>query len=729
MAKVQLSPKEITLFRTALKCYETKQYKKGLKAIEPLLERHPEHGESLAIKGILLHSLGNTKEGYDNVRLGLRNDVGSGVCWHIFGLISRADKDYVQAAKCYINAHKLEKNNSSLLRDLALLQSQLRQYKALADTRNALLQDNPGVRANWSALAVAQFLRGEYASAYKIVDAFESTINQGVPVDTQEESEAMLFMNLVILKKDGVEDAYKHLLSIEKKVLDRVAFLETRAEYELYLSKMEEAKSTIYLLLDRNPDNHQYYYNLQRAYGYEDASGKVLDSAEWLNLYSQLAKRYPKSECPTRLPLEKLEGDEFLTHVDLYLRKKLKRGIPSVFVDVKSLYKDTKKCKVVEDLVSKYASSLSTTNKFSEDDDNSQIEIPTTLLWTYYFLAQHFDHVGELEKAEKYVDLAIDHTPTLVELFMTKARISKHKGELQTAMEIMDHARKLDLQDRFINGKCAKYMLRNDENELAAKTVSLFTRNEAVGGAVGDLADMQCLWYMLEDGKSFARQKKFSLALKRFSTVFKIFDTWADDQFDFHFFAFRKGSLRTYLDLMSWEDSVYDDPSFREAAQGAIEIYFALFDLPFAKYSPKLPDFEKLSSGEINEEEEKKIYKKLKKDLSKRLERAEKLKEADKSRAKSEDGMPVKYDEDPLGENLVATSEPLKEAQKCLEKLLPYGDKNPSAYILAAQLYTRLKNFDTASKYLEQAKVILGQNDPTVISTEKFYNSIKTQSN
>lgn len=51
----------------------------------------------------------------------------------------------------------------------------------------------------------------------------------------------------------------------------------------------------------------------------------------------------------------------------------------------------------------------------------------------------------------------------------------------------MNDARELDLQDRFINSKCAKYMLRADRVEDAEKTIGLFTRVSAQG-INGDLA-------------------------------------------------------------------------------------------------------------------------------------------------------------------------------------------------------------------------------------------------
>lgn len=40
----------------------------------------------------------------------------------------------------------------------------------------------------------------------------------------------------------------------------------------------------------------------------------------------------------------------------------------------------------------------------------------------------------------------------------------------------MDEAQSLDTADRFINCKCARYMMRNNQLEKAATTASKFTR-------------------------------------------------------------------------------------------------------------------------------------------------------------------------------------------------------------------------------------------------------------
>jgi tetratricopeptide (TPR) repeat protein len=109
------------------KCYEMKQYKNGLKLSKQILTnpKFTEHGETLAMKGLTLNCLGRKEEAYDHVRRGLRNDLKSHVCWHVYGLLQRSDKKYDEAIKCYRNALKWEKDNIQILRDLSLLQIQM----------------------------------------------------------------------------------------------------------------------------------------------------------------------------------------------------------------------------------------------------------------------------------------------------------------------------------------------------------------------------------------------------------------------------------------------------------------------------------------------------------------------------------------------------------------------------------------------------------------------------
>ena len=106
-----LPPKESSLFKTILRCFEHLQFKKGLKTTEVILKKFPNHGETLAMKGLFLAHLDRKEEGYQFVRRGLKEDLTSHICWHVYGLMNRIDRNYEEALKCYTHVLKYDKVN------------------------------------------------------------------------------------------------------------------------------------------------------------------------------------------------------------------------------------------------------------------------------------------------------------------------------------------------------------------------------------------------------------------------------------------------------------------------------------------------------------------------------------------------------------------------------------------------------------------------------------------
>ena len=93
------------------------------------------------MKGLTLNCLGRKEEAYDHVRRGLRNDLRSHVCWHVYGLLQRSDRKYDEAIKCYRNALKWDNDNLQILRDLSLLQIQMRDLDGYRVSRSLLRAD------------------------------------------------------------------------------------------------------------------------------------------------------------------------------------------------------------------------------------------------------------------------------------------------------------------------------------------------------------------------------------------------------------------------------------------------------------------------------------------------------------------------------------------------------------------------------------------------------------
>jgi len=166
-ASQRLSSKEASLFRQLVRFYESKLYRKAIKSADQILKKHPDHGETLAMKGLATSSMGKKDEAYRLAREGLKKDLQSHVCWHVYGcvnrnhvkptpptpskpgtkrpnlmaiemqatdtrgrnecvpskrLLYRSDRNYREAIKCYRNALRLDPGNLQIMRDLALLQ-------------------------------------------------------------------------------------------------------------------------------------------------------------------------------------------------------------------------------------------------------------------------------------------------------------------------------------------------------------------------------------------------------------------------------------------------------------------------------------------------------------------------------------------------------------------------------------------------------------------------------
>ncbi|KAH8652797.1 NMDA receptor-regulated protein 1-domain-containing protein [Tricladium varicosporioides] len=677
----QLSSKEQSLFRTVVRNYEDKQYKKGIKAADQILKKNPKHGDTLAMKALIMNSQGKTEEAFALAKVALQCDMKSHVCWHVYGLLYRAVKNFEEAIKAYKFALRLEPESQQIQRDLALLQVQMRDYQGYLVSRRAMLTARSGFRQNWTALAVAHHLNGELAEAEGVLTTYEETLKNPPSKTDFENSEAVMYKNSLIAEQGDYQKALDHLESAGKHNLDRLAVLECRATYLSKLGRTEDATKAYRALIDRNSEYKNYYDGLIEAMGINPTDHKAMKA-----IYDEYAEKYPRCDAARRLPLDFLEGEDFRECADKYIHRMLDKGVPSTFANLKHLYSSDFKKETLPALVQKYIDSgKSETNEEPKRNGDTSKGASAA----YYFLAQHYNYYlsRNLTKAMEYVEKAIELEPNSVDFHLTKARIWKYYGNSQKASEIMEQARELDTRDRHINTKAAKYQLRNDENEAALKTMGLFTRAETVGGPLADLHDMQCVWFLTEDGQSYLRQGKFGLALKRFTAIFNIFDVWQEDQFDFHSFSLRKGQIRAYIEMMRWEDHLREHPFYARAALLAIETYIKIHDKPLNNGTNGNAD----ANGE-DAAERKKAAKKARKEAQK-AEREALAKKNEPNKASREgDNDSKKKDDDPEGAKLASTTEPMNDAMKFLAPLLQFSPKNVAAQVAGFKVFIRRRN-------------------------------------
>jgi len=738
-----LPKKESDLFKSIAKHYETKQYKKGLKAADQILKKYPDHGETQAMKGLVLNCVDRKSEAYDLVKKALHNDMKSHVCWHVYGLLHRSDHKYLDAIKSYKMAVRIDGDNMQILRDMSLLQVQMRDLEGFQKTRHKLLQLKPNQKMNWMAYAVSNQLAGCNPIAVTVIDAYSKTTDSRTA--DYEESELMLYRNLLLSEDGKLEEALEHLTECEKYVVDKMAWRIKFAELTLLLGRFEESRALWRQLLVEGgaQENYSVHGGWQCALLELDAatcrrmrklsacdvpSNSLADLTSpqrdlleeaYISLLGDLGGRCRAAQ---RIPLTFLQGEKLRFALQAYLQRMLNRGVPALAADLSALYTtlDSRnpgtptltRCKdpfavgqhptfqVVLRLCTKILKSLRANERFPSntcDDDadttlsgETAIEPPTSLLWCLFLHVQLLEARGDYEDALTAVQLCIDHTPTAGDFYERRARLLRKSGNVKAAANEMDAARTLDLADRYINNKTTKYMLRAGRLKDAMSTIALFTRHE--GDPQQNLFEMQVMWVEIEYGEAGLRDKKYGVALKKFLAVEKHFNDFIDDQFDFHTYCLRKMTLRAYVSILQMNDRIQSHKFFHRAAVGAVKCYLAVFDAPKTSDNSgaQSPDYASMTPAQRKREKAKarKAAKKAADEKEAALKAAKAEEETNnkdaKNKKKTSADRPV--DEDPLGDKLLE-ADPMLEAKRLVAILTRFAPRH---------LSTQLVAFDTA---------------------------------
>ncbi|ERN06076.1 hypothetical protein AMTRI_Chr05g64380 [Amborella trichopoda] len=703
-----LPSKEANLFKLIVKSYETKQYKKGLKAADSILKKFPDHGETLSMKGLTLNCMDRKPEAYELVRRGLKNDLKSHVCWHVYGLLYRSDREYREAIKCYRNALRIDPDNIEILRDLSLLQAQMRDLAGFVETRQQLLTLKPNHRMNWIGFAVAHHLNSNASKAVEILEAYEGTLEDDYPPDNERcEHGEMLLYKISLLEECGVfERALEELQKKEAKVVDKLAYKEQLVSLRIKLGHLADGEKIYRALLAMNPDNYRYYEGLQKCLGLHRDDGEYTSDEvnHMCDLYKSLREQYTWSSAVKRIPLDFLKGEKFCEEAENYIKPLLTKGVPSLFSDLSPLYDHPGKADILEQLILELENSIRTTGSFPGRD---QKEPPSTLMWTLFLMAQHYDRRGQYDLALAKIDDAIAHTPTVIDLYTVKGRILKHAGDLVAAAAMADEARSMDLADRFINSECVKRMLQADQVTLAEKTAVLFTKD---GDQHNNLHDMQCMWYELASAESYFRQGDLGRALKKFLAVERHYLDMTEDQFDFHSYCLRKMTLRAYVEMLKFQDRLHSHSYFHRAAVGVIRCYMKLFDSPSKSSLEEDDEMSKMLPSQKKKfrQKQRKAEARAKKEAEEKPEEETGATGSGKS-GKRHHAKPV--DLDPNGEKLLQVEDPLAKATEYLKLLQKNSSNSVDTHLLSFEHNMRKQKILLAFQAVKQL-LRLNADDP-----------------
>eukprot|EP00883_Tetradesmus_obliquus_P003971 jgi/Sobl393_1/14285/SZX72387.1 len=680
-----LPNKESGLFRQVVKFYESKQYKKAIKAADQILKKFPEHGETLAMKGLTFNYMEKKEEAYELVRKGLRADLKSHVCWHVYGLLYRSDNNYLEAIKCYTNALRFDKDNVQILRDLAMLQIQMRDIGGFVDTRYRLLQLRANNRNNWISFAIGHHLDGNHELCVQILSAFESTLDEVPPSEVYEHSELLAYKAQVLQEGGQPEAALTLLEQQQDKLRDKLGVMHSKAQLLLQLGRPEAAEALFRKLLVLNPDDYRVHEGLQLCLGIQppsegqtwqqqqqqaaaaagsssEAAPSSSSSSVWsphsgkkrrllqvyseeqrgklVALYGALAQQYPKSMACQRIPLDFLVGSDFVAAADSYVRRYLLRGIPSLFSDLKPLYADSAKAAALQQLFEGYAAALRSSGSLpallqpASNSSNGPLQQQQAANGS----SSSGSGSGEDNPLTWVLHYLAQHYDRLGD---AESALRLNYEALQLAPEVIElllaRARILKHTGDMVGAAAAADAARKADtadrytNSMAVKALFAAGQVEAAeqtamlftrdGDQLNNLYDMQHMWYEVRCGDAHLAAGALGKALKQYTAVAKHFADFMEDQFDFHSYCVRKMTLRSYIGLLRLEDRLQHHPFYMRAAVGAVRCYLALQDAPAAAAAATAADEASLAA--LSPEERKKEKLRRKKEEKRREKEAE----------------------------------------------------------------------------------------------------------
>jgi len=744
--KVVLPPNEKHQFVTLCGHIDSKKYDKAIKTADGILKKFPTHGETLSLKGLAEHQSGNKELGYNLARKGLRLDVASSNCYHVLGVIYRNDRAFYQAHKYFQTAMYHDPKNDRILRDLANLQLHLRDFEGHFKSRKALWKARPDLRVNWVGYALASHLIGEHEFAAHLVSLVQESSLSDAEMPTNkwevqnQHSELLLYKNFLLRDSHQWSEALVDLVNSQPRIMDKLHAKELVAELKIRTGDLAGAKTDFTALIHENPDNVTYHYGLLISHGLPISIDSVftrgLESTgqkavqvktdlstlitpqlrtDLTQTYTELQKLYPKSLVTQQLPLMYwLEGAEFEKAFSKYAIPMFVKGVPSLFNSVKSLYKNPAH---VASIAKWTQSAIARLEKELKFPDSEKTEDPTTLLWVYYFSALHECQLGEYETALKVVNKAIEHTPTVMDVYLVKAKIYSKAGDDVAAAECVEKARTMDLADRNLNTRSVKYWLKAGNPTKAAANLGIFTKLDL--SHYSNIFTMQVMWYEAEAGNSNYKLDNLAKALKNFSNTIEHFYEISEDQYDFFHYAVRSFSLATFVRIMRMEDRLHGQEHYIHAAKGLIKCYLKLDDQLKAQQAksgaaPSAPSFCP-SSFAYNS-----YYALDDTIVSPSSEGATKQKnlpgkkkpiEAASAAVKTWNG---KNDRDPDGEQLKSTKIPLKKAAPFVQNLMVSAWDDPEAHILAIAFYLRTNQFLLALRSLTRVIELETAQNPSV---------------
>lgn len=647
-----LPSREQKLFETLSKQFDNRDYTKVVRTADSILSSFPDHGETVAMKGLALHTMEKRDEGLALVKAGVAKAMRSAITWHSLGMCHRSDKNFTEAQKAFKRASQCDPKNMNVLRDLSSLSVQLRDWDCFFECREKLLGLKANVRAHWVGLSCAYKMLGQTELAAAIMDIMVQIMDAG---DNRVEiSEVHLYRAELELQNNQANKALEILTANDAEISDKMIQLKLRAKALSMLGQRDKAEKIYMSLIGSRFAEGDCIVALAqlRKIALDEHNLPKTDAAKFLELLDSVTTEFPKCDYARRVALDCVPLDTFEVRLRAYTAPFIKKMIPSLFSVLKTLYRNPERAAIIGKVFEEWEAELKNNNF---DSFGGEVN-PALVMWVQAYLASHYRRLGDFAKAHAYITAAIEHTPTVEMLYLMRAKIFQREGKRVEAAEWADKARLLDLQDKYLNSKCAKYQFRAGLIEQGEATMQLFYKPSTVNDTFLIALESQCSWYEREVGDAFFQKGDYTSALQNYLMYEKHHQDNHEELADFHGYVFRRCNMRAWFDVIHRDDNIGSHQFFMLLCPRIVRTYLKIAELgEEAVKASHTPRVEPAATG--NEEEDKR-RKQLFKDFV----------------------------------LAVDLSEPLKKAQRYVQSMLQYQWNCELTHVVAIEYFTAVKN-------------------------------------
>lgn len=546
-------------FQQAVKEFDSKNYEKVKKLCEKLVSKNPKDDRALALRGLNFYYLGESEKAEKSLKDALKANIRSGVAWHFYAIFYKEKGNYSKAMQSYTQALRNAPNNINIIRDLSYMHLYLRQLNSFVEKCRLGLETKPGLFINWVSFAFACTLVKDYKSALIALNTFQE--REIYSLGRAEKHELRIFYAMILNKAGKYKECVDYLIKNENEFIDKPLVYEMIIKNSFLSKDYETGINYCILNLKKNYDNIDtfiMYFNMK--VNQKDFNFKCYDDflsigenfkyqQKLLEILSEIKKLFPKSKILSKFELAFNQGEQFKEIFDKYFTTQLEKTIPSFFINVKFIYQlQGYKIKIIQEVLEKYLQQIETENHLK-----FPLDTPLQKSWVFFYSGEHFLFQGDLEKSISYINRAIDLTPSVVEFYMTLARVFKHSYMLNESEEAFNKSRLLDVGDRYLNAKMSKIYCQNEKVEKSVETMKEF-----VGDTLSEesINSYQNLCYINECGNSYLFANKILHSHYLFHYMIKIFVDILHDQVDFYNFCLRRNMLRDLYQTIIYFDNL-----------------------------------------------------------------------------------------------------------------------------------------------------------------------------